>query len=249
MAEEIKVPAVGKVKRVYVIGGLAAIAGIVVYAYWRQSQAPVEEELPGEGDEWVTGDTWSPDAYVGADAPGGSTTVPVEGATPFTNAEWAQRVIDLLEGAQVERGFAAATVGKYLSGQPLTAAEKIVIQTAIALLGNPPAGALPIISAPTPVTPTPTTPPASNKLATPTGLRLTVNRRGYFEFVWNRVPGTTYYGVKKERPGRSIGPTTTAKKVGRHREKKGMTFWYRVQAHAPGKLPSNWSAPLIFKAA
>jgi hypothetical protein len=251
MAEpEVNVPGIGGVKRGWlIIGGLAVSAG-VIYAYWRSSAGGTVP--PSEGDILAEDLAYEPDAYAGATLPGGAAYDPdSEGnQTPLTNAEWTQRVVDMLVNISgYDPMQASTTVGKYLSGQPLTPAEKLLIQTAIALLGPPPAGQLPMIDAGTP--PTGTTPPATGtKLATPTGLRVTVNRPGYFEFVWTRVPGATFYLVKKERPGAdSTGPTVTTKKVGRHRERRGMTFWYRVQAHSPGKTPSSWSGPLTFKAA
>ena len=145
----VNVPAVGKVKRQWVVAGLAAVAGIVVVAYWRAARTPVEEPAQ-EGTEGVAGDEWSPDAYAGATAPGGASFIPgdtASDATPGTNVEWAQRVVDLLEGVGYDRNKAAATIGKYLAGQPLDGTEKLIVQAALALLGNPPAGALPIITA------------------------------------------------------------------------------------------------------
>jgi hypothetical protein len=154
---DVKVPGVGNVDRKWVFAGLAASAGIVVYAYWRRSQAPAES--PVEGDQYATGDEYTPDAYIGATSPGGETYDPndIETNIPTTNAEWSQRVIDALESVGYDRMKAATTVGKYLGGQPLDATEKLIMQVALAMLGNPPAGALPIISAPAGTTPPPNT--------------------------------------------------------------------------------------------
>lgn len=150
MPDQVKVPGAGKVNKTWLYTGLAAIAGIVVYAYWRRAS---DTPAPGEGEATV-GDQWSPDAFTGAGtpAPGGETYDPNEVTTrfdmPTTNAEWTQRVIEALAGTGTDITFAAATIGKYLSGQVLNAAEKIVAQTGIAMMGNPPAGALPILSGP-----------------------------------------------------------------------------------------------------
>lgn len=139
------VPAIGKVKKQWVIIGLAVSAGIVGYAWWKNGKG---QPAASEGD--VTADDLAytgVDSFRGAVTAGGSTvsgTVPGEGP-PLTNAEWTQRVVDLLEGVGFDRNFAAATIGKYLAGNPLTTAEAILVQTALGLLGNPPAGALPII--------------------------------------------------------------------------------------------------------
>jgi hypothetical protein len=248
LAENVNVPAVGKVDRKWVIAGLGGVAAIVIYAYWRRAQAP-EEDPAEEGDEYAAGDEWSPDAYIGATQPGGATYQPEETDTDVnTNAEWAQRVVDLLEGVGYDRNLAAATIGKYLAGQPLTTTEKILVQAAIGLLGNPPGGAIPIFSLPTPTTPTPTT-PSGTKLATP---RLSANagdrRNTNYALSWTKVPGAAYYTLKRE-----LGPgsPTSLNVVGTSRRtpalKRNYTYQYRIQAHGPGKKPSDWSAPVRFK--
>ena len=251
MAEQVNVPAVGKVNRTWVLAGAAAVAGIVAYAYWRRSQAPglepgSEEQLEDAG--YVPSD-WSPDAYVGATAPGGETydpQLPRESVT--TNAEWSQRIVDLLEGVGYDRNKAAETVGKYLSGQPLDAAEKLIIQSALALLGNPPAGALPIISAPSTPSTNPTQPP-SNTLGTPT-LRYSPGdpRNTIYQLAWNKISGATHYLVKRERgPGAIVYAVQigTTRKVGPLQRR--WVYQYRVQAQAPGKKSSNWSNPVSWK--
>jgi hypothetical protein len=246
--KDVNVPAVGKVDRKWVFAGLAAAAGIVVYAYWRASQAPAEE-APGEGDEYAAGDSYTPDAYIGATQPGGETYDPnaTETNVPTTNAEWSQRVIDALESVGYERSNAAQTVGKYLAGQPLNTAEKLTIQVAIAMLGNPPAGAIPIISAPS--TPTPPQPTTSNKLATPV-LRMGAGAPGnlFYQLTWTKVPGAVTYTLKRELPSSMMAGISlpgTTRRVGPLR--RNYEYQYRVQAHAPGKLPSNWSNPVRWK--
>lgn len=253
MPEQVNVPAVGKVDRKWVFAGLAAAAGIAVYAYWRRAgadQGPApgsDEQLDAAG--YVPSD-WSPDAYVGADAPGGATYDPTTtDTTPLTNAEWTQRVVDMLESVGIDRTKAATTIGKFLSGQPLDASEKLIVQTAIALLGNPPAGALPIISAPG--TPTTTPPSTATKLAKP-ALRYSVGdpRNTNYALAWTRIPGAAYYLLQ-----RSAGPgaPTSLGVIGTSRRtpplKRGSRYSYRVRAIAvpgTGKASSDWSNTVSF---
>jgi hypothetical protein len=245
MAENVNVPGVGNVDRKWVIAGLGGVAAVVVYAYWRRSQA-VEEEPLGEGETYA-GDEWSPDAYIGADTPGGQTYTPeIQDDTVNTNAEWAQRVVDLLEGVGYDRNVAAATIGKYLAGQPLTTTEKILVQAAIGLLGNPPGGAIPIFSLPTP-TPTPT--PTTTKLSRPT-LRIGAGLRSntIYQLACNKVPGAIYYEWQRSSgPGaptsvRTIGPARKTPSL-----KRGSRYTYRVRAIAPpGKTSSDWSNSVSF---
>lgn len=197
MAAQVKVPGIGTVPRAWLTVGGAAIAGIVIYAYMRRSrdasasQQDLEQQLADAG--YVPAD-WSPDAFVGATAPGGETFDPqVEQLNVTTNAQWSQRVVDLLEGVGYDRNKAAATIGKYLSGQPLDGTEKLIIQTAIALLGNPPAGALPIISLPSAFPTTPSSP--TTALAPPTlAVRPAVGRPGRrYTLTWGSTVGATGY--------------------------------------------------------
>jgi len=232
---QVNVPAVGKVDRKWVMAGLAASAGIVVYAYWRRSQTA---ETPAtEGDQYAAGDEWSPDAYAGAVAPGGETYDPggVEVA-PLTNAEWTQRVIDLLDGAGFERNFAATTVGKYLAGQQLNTAEKLLMQTAIALLGYPPSGAIPIQSAPEPVVP-----PVSSPLAAPV---LSVRRVGGGRYImtWSKVSDATGYQLRwvvGHRGGaiRTLGPNSFSYTTARPPSKGHLAFEVRSMK---GSARSAW---------
>lgn len=246
MAETVNVPGVGKARTIWVVAAGAAIVGIVAYAYMRRASQPVL----GEGDV-TPGDQWSPDAYTGATAPPGGETYDPSDTTftdqpPRTNAEWTQRVVDwLVNVGQYDMQFTANTIGKYLSGNPLNAGEKLLVQAGIGAMGSPPAGALPIISAPEPTAPA----PPGAKLPRPSGLHLTANRRGYFAFNWSPVRGTTYYLVKGGPIGHPItGPVFGTQKVGRG-VPSGSQRAYWVQAHAPGKTPSDWAGPLRFTTA
>lgn len=248
MAEQVKVPGAGKVNRTWLFAGAAAVAGIVVYAYWKRASQPAE--LPGEG-EATAGDQWSPDAYTGAGigAPGGETYDPNDVTSryvaPVTNAEWTQRVVDMLANAGFDLTYAASTIGKYLSGQALTAAEKILVQTGLAMMGNPPAGSLPVISAPEP-TATPTT----TALAKP-ALRSSPGdpRNTNYALSWTKVSGAAYYLLQ-----RSAGPgsPTSIAVIGTYRRtpplKRGATYSYRVKAISvtPGKKSSDWSNTVRF---
>lgn len=241
---DVNVPAVGKVNPTWLWAGGAAIAGIVIYAYIRRSDQPVGAE---EG-AYAPGDQWSPDAYTGAGigAPGGESYDPNEVSTrflaPVTNAEWTQRVVTALADMGYDMTFAASTIGKYLSGQALTAAEKILAQSGIAVMGNPPAGALPILSAPEPTTGT------SDKLARPT-IRHSAGdpRNTNYALSWNKVSGAAFYLLERTAPTRAtvlvVGTTRRTPAL-----KKGSRYSYHVKAisRTAGKGNSDWSNTVSF---
>jgi hypothetical protein len=219
--EQVNVPAVGRVDRKWVIAGLGVSAGIVAYAWWRRSSV-AEAPVPGEGDLaaedlYGTAGTGGQgiDAYQGAAVGGASYSgQPAGEGPPLTNAEWAQRVVDLLEGVGFERNFAATTIGKYLSGNALTTAEKLLVQAAVGLLGYPPAGALPIISAPATPTPTPTpTPTAPTTVSPPATVSARAASGGRWVITWSGVSGATGYQLRSVTghtgdPIRSVSAST-----------------------------------------
>jgi hypothetical protein len=246
MAETVNVPGIGKTNRVWVIGGLAAVAGIVAFAYMRQRTEP---EPLGEGD-YVPGDQWSPDAYAGAEVPpGGETYDPgaVVNLPPRDIAEWSQRVIDALGAMGFDITFAAQTIGKYVAGQALNAGEKLLVQSGIAVVGNTPGTPLPIISSPEPTAPTPA---PAGKLATPTmraSAGSTANTN--YALAWTAVPGAQRYLVKRER-GPGINPLyriVTGTGYRTHALQRRWVYQYRVQAQATGRPNSDWSNAVNFK--
>jgi hypothetical protein len=152
----------------------------------------------------------------------------------------------MLANAGFDLTYAASTIGKYLSGQALTAAEKILVQTGLAMMGNPPAGALPVISAPEPTT----TPTTTTALTAPT-LRASPGdpSNTNYALAWNKIPGAAYYILQ-----RSSGPgsPTSIALIGTYRRtpalKRGATYGYRVKAISvnPAKKSSGWSNTVHF---
>jgi hypothetical protein len=240
MAETVNVPGAGKINRTWVMAGAAAVAGIVIFAYWRRASQPAA--APGEGD-YTAGDQWSPDAFTGATAPPGGETYDPNDVTggftaPTTNAEWSQRVIDALANMGFDLTYAASTIGKYLSGNPLNAAEKLLVQSGLAVMGNPPAGALPIISAPEPTATPPATQvgPAAPRLAA----RFEKTPYKHWHLSWNRPSGALGFGVyrRNHSTGKYEALTFT---TGTGVWVRNADDWYSVKARTATKygLSSN----------
>ena len=154
------------------IGGLGAAAVVVWYVMRArsssssatdQSQAdaaagidpttgiPYSEEYGGYG---VSGTSPSMYGYVdpttGAFISGAGATAPTSVLAPSTNASWAQQVEAYLANLGYDPTAVAAALGKYLTGQALTADQAAIVAAAQGFYGSPPQGA------PPPVTGTPT---------------------------------------------------------------------------------------------
>ncbi len=135
MADQIEVPAIGRVDRKYLYGAIALVVGIVGYAWWNRSRAEATTVVdPATGSE----DPATGGAYVNPRPV--TSTVDQTGDVIDTNAEWTQAVTARLSTMFYDSQFIATTLGRYLGRQPLTADEADLIRTAWAFEGKPPDG-------------------------------------------------------------------------------------------------------------
>ena len=81
-----------------------------------------------------------------------------------TNAQWAAAATDQMALEGFDRMTASSAIGQYLSGQALTPDALSLVQTALGLLGNPPAGA----PAPHAIPAAPAVPPPAKAPVKPT---------------------------------------------------------------------------------
>ena len=189
MADTVKVPGVGGVKRTWVLAGGAVVAGIVGYAWWKRRGAapPSEEAGPAVPVDQLP-------AGPGAVSTGGGTTDSGE-VFVTTNAQWTQAVLPLLTDAGWDPGFASVALGKYLAHQALDTREVELVQSALALQGPPPVGTFSIVHAAT-TTSTTTPPPATGrKPATPTGLHVHKQTRSQVQLSWDHASRALGYGL------------------------------------------------------
>lgn len=191
MAETIRLPGIGEVKRTYVWGAVALVAGIVGYAWWRAGSG---SGGPATADEGAFLGEGVDDGSAWPYRPGGSSTVDVEPVDPDTlppqsNDEWARRATDRLVDVGWDPLQVATVLGKYLDRRPLTPPEQDLVRAAFALVGMPPVDPPPIVAAP--ATPSPTPAPAG--LPAPTGLRVTSRTRTSITAKWSAVAGASRY--------------------------------------------------------
>jgi len=135
MADTVTLPAVGSVKKQYVMAGGALVVGIVGYAYWQKAKTPPIEEYVVPLDQIVDP---ASSTTAGITTAANTSTPDPSTLPPGTPAEWSQRVVQALSEIGFEPDFIATTVGKYLARQELEQKEADLIRTAIALIGNVP---------------------------------------------------------------------------------------------------------------
>lgn len=199
MAETIKVPGVGQVKRAYVIAGGALVVGIVGYAWW--SRGSGGGDVPAYSEEDISD--------VVTDTPGGSAGSPAnsggdstDGSTdPDSDAEWVNLAASLLEGSYELTAIHEA-LGLYITGQPLTSAQERIVRAAIGVAGYPPGGRYAI---------TPITTPSPSALTEPTGVKVASRTSSSVSLSWSAVSGASGYRIYRgsTRDGESSGTSYT----------------------------------------
>jgi hypothetical protein len=155
----VRLPGIGEVDQRWVWVGLAAAGGIALWVWSRGSSSTeaTTETDPLTGlstDATVSGDVdyANPAPVVTRD-----NTIDDSGDVSITtNSRWSAVVTEDLGMLGYEPGFVGATLGKYLSNQPLKSDEAELIRTAWAYRGKPPEG--PTSFTTTPGTGAPSTP-------------------------------------------------------------------------------------------
>lgn len=163
----VNIPKIGRVKKVYVYGGVAVV-GVLAVVYYRQHKAAAlsGSSAPADGQQtdpagnvgvidpatgYVEGSpedlsalSSQADFNPGTDLSGSGSTGPsidtqVTNGPPFTNnAAWTTYVLANLPQAQDNPSGVAATLGAYLAGAQVQPDQVDVIHAADALAGPPP---------------------------------------------------------------------------------------------------------------
>lgn len=223
----VQVPAVGRVKKQYVIAGAALVAGIVGYAYWRAAQAPADLPAYTEEDVISDGVTDTAGGVAGGSANSGGTSVD-NSTTPDTDAEWVQLSRDALAGVFDDAALSIA-LGRYIGRESLTAAQADMVRAAIGSIGYPPGGKYPIDT---------TTGSTPSALTEPKNLRQWSSPQGtagpdFIALEWDAVPGATGYRVFRGL-GENVGDSFDTKFYARGLE-PNKSYSFVVKATANGK--------------
>lgn len=135
MSETLEVPKIGKLKKDYVIAGVAVVGGVVGYAWWRhRTDSAAAVPTPAA----PTGDYVNPNPGVTS---GSQNTNAVDPNVITTNDQWTTHALDqIARYTSYDAQFAAQAIGKWLGHIGLTTEEKLLIITARGLAGEPPVG-------------------------------------------------------------------------------------------------------------
>jgi hypothetical protein len=213
----IHVPGMGDVKRTYVIVGVVLVGGLGIYAYRkRQADASAASSTDTTGEAGTTDTTVDPATGYAEGSPedlaalesqdtassigsiddsgggssGGISTPPATGFA--SNGAWAQAAETyLVTNGGGDAATIAAALGKYVTGQSLTDAQKSVAEQAIAFNGYPP------ISDPDGYPPsmrqTPTVVAPVPAVKTPSGVKAISATKTGVLVGWNGQPNARYY--------------------------------------------------------
>jgi hypothetical protein len=211
MPDTITLPGLGPTKKMYVYAGAGVLVVAVGIYYYRKRQGGggagsgavdpstidpatgFPEGSPEDLQALAAMENYAPGQSVGISGPpsGQTPTYTYPSATYATNDAWTQGATDYLVNVEDQ---SAANVGpalaKYLAGEPVTPAQKVIIEMAEAIAGKPPIpganGYPPSIKE----LPAPTT----VKLATPHLSRSGGGKLGaHVKLSWTKVPNATYY--------------------------------------------------------
>lgn len=160
-----------KSTRNWILIGTVGAAGLLIWYIMKgkSSSGMTADQMAAAGIDPTTGVPYS-EEYAGYGGYGASGVVPslygyidpttgafISGAgaggnviAPSTNASWAQQVEAYLSSIGYNAVTVAAAIGKYLTGQTLSADEAAIVAAALGFFGQPPQGAPPIHTTPPP---------------------------------------------------------------------------------------------------
>lgn len=227
---QVDVPAVGKVKKAYILipAGLAA-----AYVAWRWYQAAqAGAEAPAGSDGLYTSSDLS---EYGLSTTGGATTVTGNTGSVVTdgtsagavddNAEWNERAVERLTNSGYDPQTVRAALGEFLARRSLDSAEAGIARAALGAAGQPPEGRpWSVIEAAATGNASPTA---------PTNLRVTKVTSSAVSLAWNTVAGASEYAVYRSDTG-TMTVRASGGSVSVYGLKPNTTYRFQVAAVGSG---------------
>lgn len=228
----VHLPGAGDVPKKYLAGGGAALAGYVVYRYYRARQEAEDDAAAADTPGYADGSEVLPivpGAVGGVGVSGGETTTTVDSGRPSTNAAWTNLAADGLEAAGLSRATVLNALGDYLARRPLSTSEQQIVQSAIALAGYPPEGTYSIIPGGDVAI---TTAPVITGVTTTTTTAVVS---------FSAVPGAGYYRAYRTGAAGTVGATETSP-VTVYGLAPNTAYTFYVSADASANAPGPRSA-------
>lgn len=206
MAEDVTIPKIGKLPKKILIPLVVGLAGFVGWRYWQarngtgaDAQSTITDGEFGAVDSSIPG-------VAGAVSPtnsygdSGNTATGDSGNDPtrFTNnSQWTDYVVGKLQQSDTWTYTDIVTaIGLGLAGRPTTDAQQAILRAALAVGGQPPSGAIVIVS-------------GGNTaiLIAPVG-RLVTSRPDHLTFQWGAVAGADHYVITQTNGGQYVATGT-----------------------------------------
>jgi hypothetical protein len=204
MAEDVEIPKVGKLPKKVLIPLAVGLAGFVAWRFWQArsgtgsdaGESTITDGEFGAVDSSIPGviGAVSPTNSYGSGDSGNSS----DGNDPtrFTNnSQWTDYVVGKLQQSETWSYTDIVTaIGLGLSGKPTTTAQQNILRAALAIGGQPPSGAITIVT-------------GGNTSITvaPTGLAASSVTTDSAWLKWNAVPGATSYRVYRNGGQDNVG--------------------------------------------
>jgi hypothetical protein len=206
MPEDVTIPKVGKLPTKVLIPLAVGLVGFVGWRYWQARKGTGADA----GTTITDGDFGAVDSsipgVVGAVKPdngygdsGNTGDGGVDDPTRFTNnAQWTDYVVGKLQQSDTwSYSDIVAAIGLGLAGRPTTTAQQTILRAALAIGGQPPSGAIVIVSG-----------GDTAPIVSPSSARLIVSRPDHLTFSWAPVAGADHYIVKQSGGGTFLSPGT-----------------------------------------
>jgi hypothetical protein len=204
----VNVPAVGKVKKRYVVIPVGLAAAYIGFRWYQARQEPAE--APAGSDGLYSSDDLS---EYGLSTTGGSTNVTGNTGNTSTdatnpnaidsNAEWTQKAVELLGNAGYDGTTVYAALGEFLARRALDKTEASIARAALAAVGQPP------VNGPYSVVEEAGT--NTGTLAAPTNLKAGGTATATsVPLQWDKVDGALYYRIYRGT-GENIGSSADTK--------------------------------------
>jgi hypothetical protein len=221
-----EVPAVGKVKKAYILIPAGIAAAYVAYRWYSRSRE--EEPAPGSDGLYTSDDL----SEYGLSTTGGSTTVTGNTGSVETdgtrsdaiddNREWANDAVDRLTNQGYSGQAVQAALGEFLARRALDRNEATIVRAALAVSGQPPEGR--------PWSVIEEAGTGTGTLPAPTNLRKTATTSTTVSMQWDPVPGALYYKIFRSDFGNEPTGTSVDTKFTQQGLKSNTAYTFTVRA-------------------